>query len=56
MSRVALAAQRQRRGQVDGGGGLPHAALLVGDCNDHQVMRIVATAVVNAVFDVTRNA
>ena len=32
----ALAAQRQRGRQVDGGRGLPHAALLVGDGDDHR--------------------
>ena len=36
MSSVALAAQRQRRGQIDGGRGLPDAAFLVGDGDDHQ--------------------
>ena len=36
MSSVALAAQRQRRGEVDGGRGLADAAFLVGDGDDHR--------------------
>ena len=36
MSSVALAAQGQRRGEVDGGRGLADAAFLVGDGDDHQ--------------------
>ena len=37
MSSVALAAQGERRGEVDGGRGLTHAAFLIGDGNDHQL-------------------